>query len=348
MGHCPQPPACAKGVQSKTADAVQQLQTALGNSQMAKTDPLANKLVVLIGGSGFIGSHLAQDLLDRGARLRIASRNPEKAFKLKPLANLGQLQMAHCDAANRRHVEACVAGADAVVYLVGTFGKNQRALQAQGAGYAAQAAAQNGASSFVYVSAIGADAGKDTGYFCTKGEGEDNVLAAFPKATIIRPSAVFGEEAGFVQLFAQLVQTMPALPIFGAQSQLQPVWVDDLAQAIGNALANPAKHGGKTYEAAGPDVMTMEQIHHDIAKAQARSPIFFPMPDLLAKVVAAMPLTPINSDQLAMLKEGNVASAGMPGIDKLGVDAKPLNLFLERWMVRYRKHGRFTVTSKPA
>lgn len=311
---------------------------------MAQTNALQGKLVTLIGGSGFIGAHLAQDLLERGARLRIASRHPEKAFNLKPLANLGQLQFARCNAADKANIEACVAGSDAVVYLVGTFGSDQEALQAKGAGYAAKAAAQTGAASFVYLSAIGADAASEGGYFRTKGRGEELVREAFPKATMIRPSAVFGEEDGFVPMFADLVATLPVLPVFGAQSPLQPVWVDDVAAAISNALADPGKHGGKVYEAAGPDVMTMEAINRAIAKAQNRERALLPVPGPIAKIVAALPLTPINSDQLSMLDAGSVASPDLPQLDKLGVTPSPLPLFLERWMVRYRKHGRFGTT----
>lgn len=309
--------------------------------------PLADKLVVLIGGSGFIGTHAAQELLERGARVRIAAREPEKAFKLKPLANLGQLQFARCNVKDARSLAACVNGADAVAYLVGTFGGDQRQLQAKGAGLAAQAASEAGAKSFVYLSAIGADARKDTGYFRTKGEGEELVQDAFSKATVIRPSAVFGEEDGFVPMFADLVSMMPMLPVFGPESKLQPVWVDDVATAIANALEDPTTHGGKTYEAAGPDALTMMQINRMIAEAQGRKRTFLPMPGPIAKVVAAMPLTPINSDQYAMLEQGSTASAGMPQIGKLGVTPKPLSLFLDRWMVRYRKHGRFSSKDAP-
>lgn len=315
---------------------------------MALSNPLEDKLVVLIGGSGFVGTHLAQDLLARGARLRVAARNPEKAFRLKPLANLGQLQFARCNVADQRSIEACVAGADAVVYLVGTFGKDQRTAQATGAGHAAQAAAATGAASFVYVSSIGADAAKDGGYFRTKGEGEALVRAAFPKATVIRPSAVFGEEGGFVPLFAQMVQMMPAVPVFGPEAKLQPVWVDDLAKAIGNALADPARHGGKTYEAAGPDVLTTTAIYQAMNTAQQRSRPLLPMPGPIARLVAALPFTPIGADQVNMLEEHNIATPGTPGLKELGVTAQPLALFLDRWMVRYRNHGRFGVKREAA
>ncbi|MFB0612275.1 complex I NDUFA9 subunit family protein [Aurantiacibacter poecillastricola] len=309
---------------------------------MARKSPLDGKLVTLIGGNGFIGSHVAQDLLERGARVRIAAREPEKAFKLKPLANLGQLQFARCNAMDKRSIEACVAGSDAVVYLIGTFEGNQQALQADGAGIAAKATAATGASAFVYISAIGADPEAQTGYYRTKGDGERQVFEEFPRATVIRPSVVFGEEDGLVPMFADLVQMMPVMPVFGADSEFQVVWVDDVAAGVVHALEDPDTHGGKVFEAAGPEKLSMMQIHQMIADGQDRSRTFFPMPTPLAKVFASMPLTPINSDQLAMLEEGSVASKGTPGLEKLGVDPKPLSLFLDRWMVRYRKHGRFS------
>lgn len=315
---------------------------------MALPNRLENKLVVLIGGSGFIGTHVAQDLLARGARLRVASRNPDRAFRLKPLANLGNLQFARCNVKDERSIAAAVAGADAVVYLVGTFGQDQRIVQATGAGEAAKAAAATGAEAFVYVSSIGAGARKDGGYYRTKGEGEDLVREAFPKATIIRPSAVFGEEGGFVPLFAQMVQAMPAVPVFGPEAKLQPVWVDDLAKGIGNALADPARHGGKIYEATGPDALSTTAIYQMINDSQRRSRPLLPMPDLFARLVAAMPFTPLGADQLDMLKANNIATPGTAGLKELGIAAHPLALFLDRWMVRYRNHGRFGADTKEA
>jgi NADH dehydrogenase len=133
------------------------------------------------------------------------------------------------------------------------------------------------------------------------------------------------------------------LPVFGPQARLQPVWVDDVAAAAANALADPGRHGGKTYELAGPDVITMMELHQAIAKAQGRERMLVPVPDAASALFAALPGTPMNSDQWAMLKAGNVASGTLPGIDQLGVTPRPLSLFLDKWMVRFRKHGRFTV-----
>lgn len=312
---------------------------------MAQTSPLDGKLVTLIGGNGFLGTHIAQDLLARGARLRIASRHPERAMALKPLANLGQLEAVRCNVANRQAIARCVAGADAVVYLVGTFAGDQQALQADGAGHAARAAAAGGARSFVYLSAINAGPNTQSGYARTKADGEQQVLAAGVPATIIRPSLVFGESGGIIPMLAALVRMMPVLPVFGAGAKFQPVWASDVARAVSTALEAPAAHGGRIYEAAGPEILTMREIHERIARGQQRRPILLSMPDAAARLVANLPLAPINADQLAMLNEGSVATPGMPGLADLGIAPSPLGLFLDRWMVAYRRNGRFTGTA---
>ncbi|MDP4576284.1 complex I NDUFA9 subunit family protein [Qipengyuania sp. G39] len=311
---------------------------------MAKSSALNGKLVVLMGGSGFIGNYVAQAMLERGARVRIASRNPEKAFKLKPLANLGQLQFARCDANDRQSVERCIEGADAVVNLVGSFEGNLYKLMGESPGWMAEAAKAQGASAFVHVSAIAAEPDEDTEieYAGAKKLGEERVMAAFPKATILRPSILFGKDDEFLNMFGGLIARLPVLPVFAPDSKLQLVYVDDVAEACARAAEDPAAHGGKTYELGGPEQLTMMEINRRIAAAQGRKRTFLPMPDPVSGAFAALPGTPMSSDQWKLLQQGNVVSGDFPGFAKLGIEPKPVGLFLDKWMVRYRKHGRFT------
>ena len=224
----------------------------------------------------------------------------------------------------------------------------RRQLQADGAAAAAEIAAREGAESFVYVSAIGADeADGDSRYAATKGEGERRVREAFPQATIVRPSILFGEDDAFVTMFADLIATFPVLPVFGPDARIQPVWVDDVATAIANALADRELHGGRTYELAGPEVITMGALNRRIAAAQGRNRRFLSMPDSISSTFAALPGTPMTSEQWRLLKRGSVATGDHPGIAELGVTPRPLDLFLERWMVRYRRHGRFSDKGAP-
>ncbi|NVE95011.1 complex I NDUFA9 subunit family protein [Altererythrobacter lutimaris] len=308
---------------------------------MSIPSPLNEKLVTVFGGSGFLGTYVAQALLERGARLRIASRNPEKSFSLKPLANLGQLQFARCDITNETSLAAAIDGADVVINLVGAFDGNLKRVMGEAPGQMAALAKSQGASAFVHVSAIGADASSPTAYASSKALGEEKVSEAFPKATIIRPSIVFGKDDNFLNMFGQMISMAPALPVFGPDAELQLVYVDDVAEAIVRAAEDPKKHGGKTFELGGPEVLTMMDINERIAEAQGRKRAFIAMPDTATSIFAALPLTPMSTDQWTLLKAGSVASPDMPGFKQLGIEPKPLGLFLDKWMVRYRKQGRF-------
>ena len=310
---------------------------------MAKSGALNGKMVVLMGGTGFLGNYVAQALLSRGARLRICGRNPQAAFKLKPLANLGQLQFARMNATDRQSVERCIEGADAVVNLVGSFDGNLRKLMGEAPGWMAEAAKNTGATCFVHVSAIAAEPDEDTvnEYASAKYLGEERVKAAYTDATIIRPSIIFGKDDNFLNMFGDLISKLPVLPVFAPESKLQLVYVDDVAEAIARSLENPGQHGGKTYELGGPEALTMMEVNQRIADAQRRKRTFLPMPDALSATFAALPGTPMGSDQWNLLKQGNVASGDYPGFEKFGIEPKPLGLFLDKWMTRFRKHGRF-------
>ena len=306
---------------------------------------LSGKLVVVWGGSGFVGRHLAQELLSRGVRLRVVSRNPERAGVLKPLGNLGQVQLLRGDVTKAEALPQLLAGADAVVNLVGTFGGDLDAVMGRGAGVLAAAAKAAGAQAFVQVSAIGADADGQTAYAQAKAAGEAAVLAAFPAATVLRPSVLFGPDDNFINMFAGLTASLPVLPVFGPTAKFQPLFVDDLALAICAALEDPAAHGGKTYELGGPEVVTMGELNRRVAAAAERKPILVELPDVATAAFATLtgwlPFAPLTRQQWSLLKAGNVASDKLPGIKELGLTPRAMGLFLDKWLVRYRKHGRF-------
>jgi len=303
-------------------------------------DSLSGKVVTVLGGTGFFGCHLAQELLCRGARLRLASRTPGKAWRVRPLGNLGQMQFVSVDVTRPASLSAALAGSDAVVNLVGAFSGNLDALQGTGAGRIAAAAKDAGATAFVHVSAIGADADSAVAYARTKAEGEVAVLSAFPGATVLRPSILFADDDNFVMMFARLIAMAPVLPVFGPQAPIQPLFVDDAAQSVANALTLPEAKG-RTYEIAGPEIMTMLDLNRRIAAAQGRKRAFIELPDAISGAIAAVPFGPISSDQWALLKAGNKADPSQPGLAQLGVTPRPLSLLLDRWMVRFRKNGRF-------
>lgn len=311
---------------------------------------LADKLVVVMGGSGFVGRHLAQELLNRGARLRVVSRRPGRAAGLKPLANLGQVQLVRADLTRSDSLTQVLAGADAVVNLAGTFAGDLDAVMGRGAGALAQAGSAAGVSAFVHVSAIGADAEGETQYARAKAAGEAVVLTAFPTATIMRPSVLFGPDDQFINMFAGLSASLPVLPVFGSSAKLQPLFVDDLALAICAVLENPAAHGGKIFELGGPEVVTMGELNRRVAQAAGRAPLFAELPDLASAAFATLtgwlPYAPLSRQQWKLLKAGNVTSGQLPGCPALGIVPRPMGLFLDRWLVRFHRHGRFDKQTK--
>lgn len=316
------------------------------------TRDLDGQLIALVGGSGFIGTHVAQALLARGARLRVCSRHPSEAFRIKTLGGLGKVQLVAADVTKPHTVQAALTGCDAVVNLVGAFTGNLDAVQGAGAGKVAEIARAQGAKAFVHISAIGADATSTVAYASTKAAGEAAVLAAFPEAVVLRPSVVFGEDDAFINLFAGLIASAPVMPVFAADSRFQPVFVDDVAEAIANALAAPAAFAGQTFELGGPEVITIGDLNRRIAKAANRAPWFLELPDGVSAAFASLtgwlPGAPLSKDQWTLLRKGNVTSGTLPGLAELGVQPHPLGLFLDRWMVRFRKHGRFGAKSKAA
>lgn len=301
-------------------------------------------LVTLIGGGGFIGRYVAQALMRTGVRIRVAQRDPRQAFFLKPLGGLGQSQFVAADVTKPDTIRRAVEGASAVVNLAGTFGSSMAQVQADGAATVAEAAAAAGARVLVHLSAIGADPASPSLYGRSKGAGEQAVRAAFPGATVLRPSTVFGREDQFVNRFARMMEVAPVLPVLRASARFQPVYVDDVAEAVRVAVCGPQGASGGTFELGGPDVLTMKQLLHWIADATGRTPRFVELPDAVGALIARagfLPGAPITKDQWLMLQRDSVVSPGTPGLEALGVSATPLAAVAPQWLVRYRRMGRF-------
>ncbi|MFZ4688711.1 MAG: complex I NDUFA9 subunit family protein [Polymorphobacter sp.] len=308
-------------------------------------------LVTVVGGSGFLGRYIVQRLAEHGFRVRVAVRHPESALFLKPLGQLGQIQLAHGNIASDVQMAAAFQGASAGVNLVGILdeksGQSFAAVQAEGAGRAARAAAAAGIGHYVQVSAIGADAASAVPYARTKAAGEAAVLAAIPTATILRPSLVVGPEDQFLNRFAAMARLAPVLPVIAGNSRFQPVYVLDVAAAVLAALTR-ADAAGRIFELGGPEALTFRAILQMInTETRAGRPLY-EVPAGLARLMGRMgdilPFMPMTSDQLAMLQKDNVVGAGMPGLAELGVLPTPMAAFVPAMLERYRVSGRFNRT----
>lgn len=305
---------------------------------------MKDRLVTLIGGGGFLGRYVAQELLSAGARVRLVERKPRDAWFLRTQGGLGQTQFVVGDVTKPETLARALQGSDAVVNFVGILSGDFDKVHVQGARNVAEAAKAAGASALVHISALGADAGSPSAYGRSKAAGEQSVLAAFPGATILRPSIVFGREDAFVNRFAGMIAgaTLGVVPVVRGETRFQPVFVADVAQAVAAALADPAAHGGKTYALGGPDVLSMTALMRWIAGAIGRKPHFIELPDSLSGLIASLPGTPITRDQFAMLQADNVVPAGAEGLAALGITPTPMATVAPTWLVRFRQAGRFS------
>jgi NADH dehydrogenase len=303
----------------------------------------SEELVTVFGGGGFIGRYVCEYLMKSGVRVRVAQRNPRQAYIIQPLGQVGQYGFVQADIGDRASVERAVRGASAVVNLCGVFGKAMRSTHVDGARNVAEAARDVGANALVHISAIGADPNSEADYGRTKGLGEQAVREAFPNATLIRPSLVFGPEDNLTNRFASMAN-LPFLPVIAARRNFQPVYVRDLAQAIAKSAVEPQRFGGKTYEIGGPQVMSMVELHRAILELTGQDPEIVELPDLFAKAMAWfgwLPGAPLTRDQWRMLQRDNVPAKGAPGLEAFRIQPTPLGAVGYEWLGRYHKGGKF-------
>jgi NADH dehydrogenase len=302
----------------------------------------AEELVTVFGGGGFIGRYVCEFLLKSSARVRVACREPRHAHFIQPLGQVGQVGYVRADITDKASVGRAVEGATSVVNLVGVLKGAMREVHVDGARFVAEAAAAAGLRSLVHISAIGADPKSESAYGKTKGEGELAVRAAFPQATVIRPSLVFGPEDQITNRFAGLAR-LPFLPVIAGQRRFQPVFVRDLAQAIARAAREPEIFSGKTFEIGGPQVLTMRQLHHAVLEVTGQTPEVVEMPDMMARLLANfgwVPGAPLTKDQWLMLQRDNVASEGATGLEAFGIRPTPLGAVAHEWLGRFHYGGR--------
>jgi NADH dehydrogenase len=310
---------------------------------------MAGRLITVFGGSGFIGRHLVRRLAQMQDRVRVAVRHPDAALFLKPMGDVGQIVPVQANLRDDRSVAAAVRGADAVVNLVGILysrGKqNFAAVHHEGALRVATAAKAAGVQRFVQMSALGADPRSPAEYARTKAMGEQAVQAAFPGATIVRPSVVFGPEDGFFNRFARMAMVSPMLPVLGRPPHgpsFQPVYVGDVAQAITTILERP-ETAGKTYELGGPRTYTLEQIQRLVLEWTGRKRLVAWLPlwiaNLQATALEFLPVPPLTRDQVKLLQVDNVCYGKAPGLAELGIQPTPAEPIAPTYLAQYRRAG---------
>lgn len=310
---------------------------------------MSDGLITVFGGSGFIGRYLVKRLAATGRPIRIATRDPEAGLFLKPMGAVGQIDLVLANLRDEASVARAVAGAAQVVNLVGVLAEHGKqtfaAVHAEGAARVARASLAAGAAQLVHGSALGASPDAGSAYARSKADGEAKVRAAFPGATIVRPSIVFGAEDGFLNRFGALARLSPVLPVFGGGggTRFQPVYVADVAEAIFRILQAPER-AQPLYELAGPEVLTLRQVLELVLRETRRRRWIAGVPygvGSLCALAARLPFFPkplrITADQLRALRTDVVARPGVAGLADLGIVPTPIATIAPLVLSRYRR-----------
>jgi uncharacterized protein YbjT (DUF2867 family) len=300
--------------------------------------------VSVFGGTGFLGRRLVRRLVAEGATLRIAVRSPDRARSVLGAADLDRVTVSRADVRDQASVAAAVAGVDAVVNAVSTYveklGVTFQSVHEQGAKTVAQEAAAAGVARLVLVSGIGADAASPSPYIRARGRGELVVRQAFPGATIVRPSAMFGPGDALFGTLADIVRLLPVVPLIGGgRTRLQPVYVDDVAEAIVRMLADRGT-AGQTYELAGPGVYTLRELISFALRLIDKRRLLVPMPFAVAEIQARLfeflPSPPLTTSQVDLLRADNLASGALPGFRELNIRPKTIEDIVPTYIGRLR------------
>jgi len=281
--------------------------------------------VLVLGGSGFVGRHVCEALNRVGVNLTVPTRRlPARSVQMLPRVSVVQANVH-----DPLQLAALVRGHDAVVNLVAILHGNRTAFEQVHVVLArslAQSCIDEGVKRLVHVSALGADLHGPSLYQRSKAQGEAALQTGVVhglQLTVLRPSVIFGQDDAFMNLFAKLQAFAPLVPLAGAATRFQPVWVQDVARAIVQSLQQ--RHSiGRVYELVGPKVFTLQQLVEHAGAWSGHPRWVFGLPHPVAYVQALLmewlPGPPLMSrDNLASMQSDNVASGHLPGLRELGV-----------------------------
>ncbi len=318
---------------------------------------MANDLVVVFGGSGFVGKQVVRALAKRGKRVRVAMRRPHLGAELRVLGDVGQIQLVQANVRFPDSVDRALEDADAVVNLVAVLSEKGKqsfqALHVEAPRAIAEAARKHGVERFVQMSALGAGA-KGSRYARTKFAGENAVRELVPTASVLRPSIIFGPEDHFFNRFAQMARGGPVLPLIGGgKTKFQPLFVGDAADAVCAALDRSDARGA-TYELGGPSVYSFKQLMQFTLSEIDRRPALISIPFVIARplgmllewLVKPIPFIdpPLTGDQVAMLYKNNIVGAdpNTRAIEDLGVTSlESIEAIAPTYLWRFRPYGQF-------
>lgn len=300
--------------------------------------------VCVLGGSGFVGRHICRRLAARGYRVRVPTRDPERA---KQLILLPTVELIAADVHDADDLARAIRGGDAVINLVGVLhdqgGRHGFAqVHVALARKTAEACRREGIQRYVHMSALAADVKGPSAYLRSKGEAEALVRGSGLDVTVFRPSAIFGREDSFLNLFASLLRFLPVVFLARSNARFQPVFVDDVAAAFVQSLEHLDSFG-KTYDLCGPQVYTLRQLVEFVGRITGHARPVIGLNDTLsywqAFAMEWLPVKLLTRDNYYSMKIDSVCRCEFPfGIRPAALEAvAPAWLALQTPRMRYQR-----------
>ncbi|MDI2090460.1 complex I NDUFA9 subunit family protein [Commensalibacter oyaizuii] len=284
------------------------------------------KVATIIGDNGFVENYIVERLVKAGYVVRVAVPQPALVNNIRPFGNVGQITPLYCSVEQENTIIRAVEGATVVINCAeASFGQNKTKLDrknVKAAQIIAQLCATAGVETLIHRSALGADMNSSSPYLVSKKQGEEVVLKAFPAATILRPSVVFGPEDQFLNKLSLMAGYFPVFPVYKVNTRLQPVYVGDVADAVMQVIKNQDCRG-KVYDLAGPQTFTNRELVNYLLRylhrnndASGLSPILI---RLMAFGLQFMPGSLMTPELLNMMEYDSVLDGKQNGLTELGI-----------------------------
>ncbi len=281
---------------------------------------MASKIICILGGSGFVGQHLTSRLVQAGYQVRVPSRRPERCRTLLVLPGVDVIQAS---LSAKRQLSELVSGCHAVINLVAILNENNRGdFQRIHVGLPHNlviACREAGVKRLLHMSALNADANRGGSlYLRSKGEGEHVVHDAEDlNVTSFRPSVIYGPDDHFFNLFANLLRTVPVLPLACPESRMAPIYVGDVVTALVSSINN-RKSYGQRYDLCGPEIYSLYELVNYTARLLRLKRRIIALGDgasrLQARIMGLLPNSPFSLDNYLSLQTPAVSDKPFPKI----------------------------------
>jgi uncharacterized protein YbjT (DUF2867 family) len=297
------------------------------------------RTVTVFGGTGFLGRRIVRHLRSRGFPVRIASRHPDRGYRLFGPDD-PQLQFVGANIHDERSVADALAGAYGVVNAVSLYVEHGQetfhSVHVKSAQRVAAQARRAGVERLVHVSGIGADAASQSRYIRMRGEGELAVRAAFADALFVRPAVMFGPDDAFLTTILKLLRQLPIYPMFGrGLTRLQPAYVEDVAEAIGRIMQR-AETPSMIFELGGPRVYSYEEFLRAVAHQAGLAPLLIPIPfavwHALSWAFEILPGPLLTRNQVELMQIDTVSSPEMTEFGELGISPHSVEAILQKML----------------